>query len=59
LIIFLILNKERKKEKTLGKGTREEKRKNQSPNERQTSKVHNAQWGALTKRRFLFVSLAT
>jgi hypothetical protein len=37
---------------------REEKRKDQSPNKRQTSKVHNAQWGA-TKRRFLFVWLAT
>jgi hypothetical protein len=32
---------------------REEKRKDQSPNKRQTSKVHNAQWGALRGDFFL------
>jgi hypothetical protein len=35
------------KGKTPSKGTREEKRKDGSPNKRPHSKVQNAQWGAL------------
>jgi hypothetical protein len=34
------------KGKTLGKGTREEKRKDQSPNKRLHPKMQNEQWGA-------------